>query len=279
MYILNHWPEYFKNRDEGMGTTYERFILHRHFEKLKAEFDVVSVLESPSFGMTGVSGINSMWWAARGVEVTVTDHDNARRVAIKKVWREVGLPVDTTVCDPRYDTLPFSNKRFDLGWNFAALQFVRDIRPLLAELVRVVKKAIVICIPNRHNPLVSLRIHKERGRAGLYYGNARRETIVRLMAGMQWREHRHFSFDVPPWPDIAMSKEEMLKRVGLSQLANHSRPKAQSPLCILDYFAGEAPSMPHKVLRLDRLERLPESVRKYWAHHQWMLFVPAEEDV
>ncbi len=277
MYILNHWPDYFRDRDEGLGTTYERFVLHRHFERLKAEFGVTSVLECPSFGMTGVSGINSMWWAARGVSVTVVDHDARRRVAIEQVWREVGLPVATTLCDPRYDVLPFSDKIFDMGWNFAALLFVRDVRPLLAELARVVKKAIVICIPNRHNPLVALRIRRERDRAGLYYRNAQRRKIVRLMAGMQWRESLYFSLDVPPWPDIAMSKEEMLKRLGLGRLANRTRRQAGRPLCILDYFAGRDESMQDAVMRLGWLENLPEPVRRYWAHHQLMLFMPVHK--
>ena len=30
--ILDTWPTYFENMDEGLGTTYERFILHRYFE-------------------------------------------------------------------------------------------------------------------------------------------------------------------------------------------------------------------------------------------------------
>ncbi len=274
MYILNHWPDYFRDRNEGLGTTYERFVLHRHFERLKAEFGITSVLECPSFGMTGVSGINSMWWAARGVRVTVVDHDAGRRISIEQVWREVGLPVETVLCDARYDALPFSDKIFDMGWNFAALLFVRDVRPLLAELARVVKKAIVICVPNRHNPLVALRIHKARGSAGLYYHNARRRGIVRMMADLQWREHRHFSLDVPPWPDIAMNKEELLRQAGLGRLAMRSRRREEPPLCILDYFAGKARSMPDKVLRLGWLENLPEPVRKFWAHHQLMLFMP-----
>lgn len=276
MHVLNHWPDYFRDRNEGLGTTYERFVLHRHFERLNEELEITSLLECPSFGMTGVSGINSMWWATQGIPVTVVDDDRRRLDMIEEVWQEVCLEAETVWCDPNYDKLPFEDGAFDLGWNFAALIFVRDFRPLVTEMTRVVKKAIVICIPNRSNPFVSLRIRKARGRQGLYYHNARRREIVEFLAGLNWRERRNLSFDVPPWPDIAMNKEDLLKKVGLGWLANSMARRGGPPMCILDYFAGRADSMPDAVLRLDWLERLPERIRRYWAHHQMMLFTPGD---
>jgi hypothetical protein len=56
--IDNNWKQYFEDFDEGLGTTYERFILHRYFEKIQSTCSIESVLEVPSFGMTGISGIN-----------------------------------------------------------------------------------------------------------------------------------------------------------------------------------------------------------------------------
>ncbi len=57
------WPDYFRTRHEGLGTVYERFMLQRIFEQLHRSIGVRSLVEVPSFGMTGISGINSLWWA------------------------------------------------------------------------------------------------------------------------------------------------------------------------------------------------------------------------
>ena len=272
MHILNHWPDYFRDRNEGFGTTYERFILHRHFKQIKDEWKIASVLECPSFGMTGVSGINSMWWASQDVPVTVVDNNHQRTELIKQVWQEVGLPVDLVNCNSNYDSLPFDDNVFDMGWNFASLIFLQNIHPLLSELTRVVKKAIIICIPNEYNPFVAFRIRKERGLSELFFHYT--DQVINIMRELNWKKCRSCFLDVPPWPDIAMNKEEMLKRVGLGRLAKQLARHGGPPICILDYFSGRAPSMPDMVFKLDWLENSPEPVKKLWAHHQLMLFTP-----
>ena len=118
--INSVWQQYFKNRHEGLGTTYERFILHHYFERIKNKYSIKSVLEVPSFGMTGISGINSMWWAAKGVHVTITDNDKERINLIEKVWQELSLEANF-VYYPNGSYLPFENNSFDLSWNFTSL--------------------------------------------------------------------------------------------------------------------------------------------------------------
>ena len=92
--IIHSWESYFDTFDEGLGTTYERFILHRYFRFLKDTYDISSVLEVPSFGMTGVSGINSLWWAGQGIETTVTDNNPSRISQIQEVWNNIPLQVN-----------------------------------------------------------------------------------------------------------------------------------------------------------------------------------------
>jgi len=277
VHILKNWPNYFEERHEGLGTTYERFVLHRYFNRLKSLYSIESVIETPSFGMTGVSGINSMWWASKGNKVTVVDHDTERLAAISKVWEEVKLPVNRVSSPKDYGALPFNDKSFDMGWNFAALFFVRDIKPVLHELARVSKKVIFICVPNLHNILVAIRAKKNKAGNGIYGDNADRERIVRLMADVQWVEREHGTFDAPLWPDIAMNKEEMLKKVGLSCLANRLAKENGRRLCILDYFAGQDHGMKDNVLKYDVFEQLSECFKKHWAHHQYVLFTPENE--
>ena len=274
MHILNAWPDYFEHGHEGLGTTYERFVLHGHFQRLAKDHDIGSVLEAPSFGMTGISGINSMWWAAEGIPVTVIDHDKKRLELISQAWEEVCLPVHCAWCPGDYARLPFSDKSFDMGWNFASLIFVKDMKPVLRELVRVTEKVIFLCIPNRHNPFVAMRIRSHGAEKGLYYENADRKKIVHLMAGLNWEEREHGTLDAPPWPDIAMNKEEMLRKIGLARMAYQMEKQRGGRVCILDYFAGRNRSMEDDVLRYAFFENLPEAIKKYWAHHQFFLFTP-----
>ena len=90
--ITANWHRYFDDNHEGLGTTYERFILHHYFHELKKQYAVTSVLEVPSFGMTGISGINSIWWAAKNIPVTILDHSVERIALFKKGETRYRLP-------------------------------------------------------------------------------------------------------------------------------------------------------------------------------------------
>jgi len=147
MLLINSiWKKYFNNRNEGLGTTYERFILHRYFESIKNRYSIQSVIEVPSFGMTGISGINSMWWALKDTWITVVDHSLERIDLINDVWREFFLNADFIYNSNDYKRLPFDDNSFDMGWNFAALWFVPNLDTFLRELTWVTRKVIFICV-------------------------------------------------------------------------------------------------------------------------------------
>ncbi|RLC51413.1 MAG: hypothetical protein DRI23_05110, partial [Candidatus Cloacimonadota bacterium] len=76
--ILKTWQNYFSNPDEGLGSSYERIILNNKLNQICSHFKIKSVLEAPSFGFTGLSGINSMDMAKNGLDVAVADNDNNR---------------------------------------------------------------------------------------------------------------------------------------------------------------------------------------------------------
>ena len=124
--IINTWQSYYDHFDEGLGTTYERFILHRYFKYLKDTYDISSVLEAPGFGMTGVSGINSLWWAKQGITPVVLDDHEQRIELAKKVWAEISLPVHMRLVKD-FNHLPYESESFDLSWNFASLWFAGDL--------------------------------------------------------------------------------------------------------------------------------------------------------
>ena len=78
------WSKYFESRYEGLGTAYERFILHQYFERIRNRYCVESVIEVPCFGMTGISGINSLRWAVHGFRIGVV-HNAEERVDLGKL--------------------------------------------------------------------------------------------------------------------------------------------------------------------------------------------------
>ena len=269
-YTESDWRVYFKDYYEGLGTTYERFILHHYFEKISKEYAIQSVLEVPSFGMTGISGINSMWWASHGIPVTVVDDNRERIELIRKTWQEVSLHADF-ICQPTYqEPLPFQNDAFDMSWNFASLWAVNDLNRFLQEMARVTTKALFICLPNRYN---IFRIPHKAGRSD-YATHCNLMKIKNILLKLHWEIADQGFMDTPLWPDIGMKKEDFLQKIGLKWLANKIQAKEEGYLCILDYFSGKNKSMEKEILRYGVLEKLPSIVKKYWAHHHYVIFTP-----
>ena len=274
-FIANNWKRYFEDRDEGLGTTYERFILHQYFERLYRKYSIQRVLEAPSFGMTGISGINSMWWALHGVEVTIVDDVRERLELAGKVWTETGLTANFVHTSDGYTSLPFADKSFDLSWNFAGLGFVDNLEKFLSELVRVTRKIIFICVPNR----LSLGYRwQNRGSQGVGWvsENMEPEKILTIMNGLEWRTGESGYLDTPPWPDIGMKKEDLLRKLGFKGLARSFEQRREEPICILDYYKGLKPNMEKEFLKYSFLENLPNWLKRFWAHHRYFVFTPKQ---
>ncbi|HGY56654.1 MAG TPA: class I SAM-dependent methyltransferase [Caldithrix abyssi] len=271
--ILHTWPEYFETQDEGLGTTYERFILHRYFEWLKKEYAVNSLLEVPAFGMTGLSGINSLWWAKNGVTPVVVDNHEQRVKLAARVWQNLKLDVEFRTVESYYP-LPFKDQTFDMGWNFASLWFIADLPLFLEELNRLVKKVLFICVPNSHGIGYKLRewFNKEPI-ADFYPQNILPKNFVRPLAKLGWQVRKKGYLDIPPWPDIAMKKEDLFKKMGLGFLAkNKSRQGNAERTCIVDYFSGKNPNLEKDILKYDFLEKAPFPVKQLWGHHRYFIF-------
>ncbi len=270
--ITNCWEDYFRKHDEGLGTTYERFILHNYFSRLKDRYDIHSVLEAPSFGMTGVSGINSLWWASQGAKVTIVDQSSPRLESIARVWREADLAAEFIYQPPTSAELPFADGSFDIAWNFAALWHVKDGEKYLLELSRVAKKALFLCVPNKQNVCWVLRPHSSEE---YELNHINTDWILSCLTPRGWRLTETGFFDVPPWPDIAMKKENMLKMVGLGGLAKSKESNNSAGLCILDYFSGRSPSMEKDIMKYGFLENSPNWLKKRWAHHRFLVLEKA----
>lgn len=274
LFINSIWKQYFENHHEGLGTTYERFILHRYFELIKDKYSIKSVLEAPSFGMTGVSGINSIWWAYKGIDLTILDNNEERVDLIKNVWNETSFSSKVIFHPNDSVKLPFRDDSFDMTWNFAALIFLENPEQFLKEISRVTEKVIFICIPNRSNIFnIMRRIFRKK----IDHENANNINIAKIkkiLLDNKWMVVENGFMDIPPWPDIAMKKEDLLQRIGMKRLAEKLKNDEENYLCILDYFNGEKKEMDMEILKYSYLENSPLFFKKFWAHHQYLIFVP-----
>jgi SAM-dependent methyltransferase len=251
-------------------------ILNLKLEQLRQDYQISTCLEAPVFGFTGLSGINSLDLAKKGVQVALVDNHEERLLLIEKAWRQAGEKCDSTYVE-KFAPLPFSDKTFDLSWNFSAMWFVSDMGSFLQELTRVTQKVIFVCVPNRTGMgFLSQKYISGadlRGELKEKYIVAR--NIINSMVSLGWTMVARGYIDAPPWPDIGMKKEDFLKIFGLGSLVKKRGENPDQPQTIMDYYSGKDPEFPEKMLQHYWFERMaPTFVKAIWAHHRYMLFEP-----
>ena len=107
-----NWKKYFFIETEGLGTLYERLILHSFFRKFIVKYRIKKAIECPSFGITGISGINSLYLANYGIEVYICDNNAERLKWIRRLWNKIGLKAKFIVIED-YSNLPIRDNEFD----------------------------------------------------------------------------------------------------------------------------------------------------------------------
>ncbi len=277
--ILHNWKRYFDNHHEGLGSSYERIILNDLLLKLKHKYSIRNVLEAPSFGFTGVSGINSVMLAQSGCNLTLVDFDEERLAKIRQILNELQVQADLMYLTD-YSRLPYENEQFDLAWNFSALWFVPDINSFLSELRRITKKAILICVPNSNG--LGYRFQKASTDIPREFcfkeENINSQRIIRIMNKLQCRLVEWDYIDCPPWPDIGVLKEELLSKLGLSSGQKQESPAVQQEISIINYYNGSQPDFAQKMKRYAFFENYAlRFLKRYWAHHIYLLFECNEE--
>ncbi|MDD2229158.1 MAG: methyltransferase domain-containing protein [Candidatus Cloacimonetes bacterium] len=271
--IINDWEKYFEHPHEGLGSSYERIILNGMLLKYVQEYEISSILETPSFGFTGLSGINTMALALKGCEISMEDHDPKRIDMIANLWQSLNLPLKTKY-NQDYTLLDYPDNSFDMGFNFSALWFTKDIASFLNELGRVCTKLIIICVPNRQGIGYRMQIkdYKPELYPDLHPKHIDPSSIAYLMGKNRWKLIDKQYIDCPPWPDIGMNKELFFKRITGSKVIPPEIPN-EHVVSILPYYQGTDPSFASNMLRYSLLERYaPNCFKQFWAHHQYLAF-------
>lgn len=275
------WKRYLTDYNEGLGLVYERFVLNDFLEGLRERFGVQEVLEAPLYGMAGVSGINSVRLAQLGCHVTLVDDEPERAEGVRRIWAELGLPVQV-VLHRDWAHLPFDDDQFHLCWQWAGLWYLPDPAALIRELARVCGTMLFLAMPNRWQVGYWLRKYVV-DRA--FFREVQEEwtdmrRIRREVEAAGFRVVEQGVLDVPPWPDTVMPAAELLRRLGIRSRRLEARFSGQSwTWSTMAYYLGQQPDLRERVMRyafLDRA-RLPWQVKAIWAHHRYLLAVPAGE--
>lgn len=271
----DRWRKYLTDYNEGLGLVYERLMLNDFLEHLQAKYAIRTVLEAPLFGMAGVSGINSVVLAQRGVAITLVD-DNAERLeGVARIWGELDLQATLIHLAPLVE-LPFPARAFDLAWNWAALWYLPDPERLLGELVRVSRNLIFVALPNRAQIGYLMRKHVLEKDFVRYVDESWADTgrVRRILEDWDCRIVEEGVLDVPPWPDTVMPAAQVLQRLGIRSREMQARFEGEGwHWSSMEYYAGRRPGLKAQMERYAFLERarLPWRLKSIWAHHRYLV--------
>jgi len=284
-------PKY--NFDEGLGTVYERFMLNDFFDDLFKEHSIGSVIEVPIYGMSGLTGINSIHLSRKGCRVSLLgDEDHIREA--RDLWQILGESGEFFQLNGS-SSLPFTDRSFDLAWNFAAIWHHSNPGQLLKEMARVSDRFVLIFVPNK----LQLGYFTRKYLFDKDFFNRVKEEWVdagrirAVLEGQGLRLLKQGALDIPPWPDTCVPIKDILRSTldalrsafNISRTSNGERRTAdvnRQPSNgerrwvwdIMSYYKGENLELKDRIERLTFIERspLPWRMKLVWAHHRYLLF-------
>ena len=274
----NTWERYLTDYNEGLGLVYERFVLNDFLDDLRRRYAIRSVLEAPLYGMAGVSGINDVVFARRGVDVTMVDDTPVRLEGVQRIWQEdLRLPANLVCIEPdQWGALPFADNSFDFTWEWAGLWYINDAAGLLRELVRTSRNLVFVAMPNNiqvgywmRKLVIDREFFAQHDEGWTDIGRIRR-----ILEGAGVEIIDQGVLDVPPWPDTVMPANEVLQRLGIRSRQLEEQFTGDGwQWSTMAYYLGDEPDLYERVMKYAWLDQapLPWQVKSVWAHHRYLL--------
>ena len=274
----NTWERYLTDYNEGLGLVYERFVLNDFLDDLRRRYAIRSVLEAPLYGMAGVSGINDVVFARRGVDVTMVDDTPVRLEGVQRIWDEdLRLPANLVCIEPdQWGALPFADNSFDFTWEWAGLWYINDPAGLLRELVRTSRNLVFVAMPNNiqvgywmRKLVIDREFFAQHDEGWTDIGRIRR-----ILEGAGVEIIDQGVLDVPPWPDTVMPANEVLQRLGIRSRQLEEQFTGEGwQWSTMAYYLGDEPDLYERVMKYAWLDQapLPWQVKSVWAHHRYLL--------
>jgi len=263
--------------DEGLGTVYERFRLNYIFERLMKVHKIKNVLEYPIYGMTGVDGINSVYFAQKNVNVELVDCDLQRLEKVKSYWQILALQnklVTHLQNKNEMDKLALPDNSFDFVWNFAALWFYHDADKIINKMIDLSANLVMISVNNPvqigyplRKYLLDKEFFTENDIDTRWVQMNRIKSIIRTR-GLEIIEEG--VFDTPPWPDTCLPLDELKRKLGMKV---EESQKSDWVWSMLAWYAGKDPELEEKVRKFMFIEDspLPQFFKQFWSHHRYII--------
>jgi hypothetical protein len=200
-------------KDTGLGTTYERIAVARLLGKLAEKHEIASVLEGPTDGITGISGLNSIPLAQRGATVELVLGDADEVAMARRAWRTLGLSDRVTIRRNEGGRLDAAPRSFDLVWNFNSLPMVSSAESLLDEMCEASSRYVMLFVSNTWNYGFPIhRLHHRAAGEKWSHGNIsvmNTRMIARELRARGFEIVERLLVDTPWWPDIDSPIEEV----------------------------------------------------------------------
>ena len=240
--------------DEGLGTVYERIMLNNMFDRVICKHRLRDVLEVPIYGMTGLTGINSVHFARRGVNVTLCDVNKNILVA-GKLWNTLHLPINL-VETTHFKRIALTDNTFDLVWNFAALWHLEQSPLLVHEMTRMSKNLVLIFVQNTQQPGFIAR--KLLGKLGNVHEQWLNTNVIKdILVQSGFKIIQEGVIDIPPFPDVAIP-------VG-------RKVSSEWKWNIMDYYMERDDDLLRRIEKYSWIEKSSLPFKTFWAHHKFVL--------
>jgi len=199
--------------DTGLGTTYERVAVARLLAGLADRYTISKVLEGPTDGITGISGINSVPLARAGASVDLVLGNPDEVALAERAWEALGLSDRVAIRAADGDTLGVEPRSHDLVWNFNSLPQVASADALLDEMCEASSRFVMVFVSNTWNYGFPIhRLHHKVAREPWSHGNIsvmNAGVVARKLSDRGFKVVERLLVDVPWWPDIDSPIEEV----------------------------------------------------------------------
>jgi hypothetical protein len=200
-------------KDTGLGTTYERVAVARLLAGLADRYTISKVLEGPTDGITGISGLNSVPLARAGASVDLVLGDPDEVALAERAWEVLGLSDRVAIRVADGDSLGVEPRSHDLVWNFNSLPQVVSADALLDEMCEASSRFVMVFVSNTWNYGFPIhRLHHKVAREPWSHGDIsvmNTRAVAGKLADRGFKVVERLLVDTPWWPDIDSPIEEV----------------------------------------------------------------------
>jgi len=186
--------------NEGLGTTYERFVRIQYLRRLVQRFNTRLVLEA----YCGTGRADSLALVDMGCKVVLMDKSKQNLKTVKSLNGKIHSSSNVRFLHGDLQTLPLNSSTFDLVWNSDVITHFENPFECIREMARVTKRLVLVFVPNRlhiGNLLLQLYLDVTKAKSEIRYECSMTvKTLRRIFEKASLKIVEQGYIDVPLWP-------------------------------------------------------------------------------